>query len=145
MQWRKRFYEALYRLSQYPLPFDIVFEHGKVNQVTNPASEPFWERVRNDPTGDETGEPIMTPLESEDFARELEIVEEELARNNLRRPEAIEQVEALEDEKDDAIGKGRGARCQNQKTSSQRPGPAAPAISLDPGPGMYRNCLHDPV
>ena len=106
LQWRKRFYEALYRLSQYPLPFDIVFEHGKVNQVTNPAYEPFWERVRNDPTGEETGEPIMTTLESEEFARELEIVEEELARNNLRRPEAIEQVEALEEEEDDAIGRG---------------------------------------
>ena len=105
LQWRKRIYEALYRRSHYPLPFDIVFEHGKVNQVSNSESEPFWERVLNDPTGEETGEPIMTTLESEEFARELEIVEEEIAQNNLRRPQAIEQVEALEDEKDDAIGK----------------------------------------
>src|SRR5688572_23932641 len=63
--WRKRIYEAKYRLSQYPLPIDVVFENEKVIQVSNPDSEPFWERARNDPTGDETGEPIMTTLESE--------------------------------------------------------------------------------
>src|SRR5688572_26460041 len=66
LEWHKRFYEAKYRLSHYPLPFDVVFEHGKVIQVSNPESEDYWERVRNDPTGDETGEPIMTPLESEE-------------------------------------------------------------------------------
>ena len=106
LEWCQRVYEAKYRRSYYPMPFDVVFEHGKVIQKSNPEFEPFWERVRNDPTGDETGEPIMTTLESEDFARKLEIVEEELARINVRRPAAIEQVEALEDEKDDAIARG---------------------------------------
>ena len=127
LKWRKVVYEARCRLSHYPLLFGVAIEHGEVNQIANAEHESDWQRFRDDPTGDETGEPIMTPLESEELARELEIVEEELAQVNLLLPNAIEQVEALEDEKDDAIGKGvvLGART-NKRPLKDRGRPRLP-------------------
>ena len=99
-------YEAQYRRSHYPLLFDIVIEHGEVNEIANSEFELFWQQVRDDPTGEDVGVPILTQLESEEIARKLEVIRAELARINHRMPEVIDQVEALDDEKDDAIRRG---------------------------------------
>ena len=78
LEWRKRFYEAKYRLSHYPLPDDAIIEDGEVKKIANSASEVFWQQAR-DPTGEDMGVPIQTELEREEIARQLEIVEEEIA------------------------------------------------------------------
>ncbi len=57
--WRKRFYEAKYRRSHYPLPVDVIIEDGEVKEVANSASKAFWQQAR-DPSGEDMGVPIQT-------------------------------------------------------------------------------------
>ena len=131
--WRLRCYKAQYRRSHYPLPFDIVIEDGEVKKRANSASEVFWQQAR-DPSSEGMGVPIQTELEREEIARQLEIVEEELARLNIDQHEVSGQLEALDNEKDDAIRSGavRSPTTEKRTTGERRrprlPVPWGPAL-----------------
>jgi hypothetical protein len=134
LEWRKRIYEALYRRSHYPLPVDAVIEDGQVKEKTNSASEAFWLNARDDPTGEAMGMPILTELERAEIARKLEEIEAEIGRLNHEWHEVSGQVEALDNEKDDAIRKGevRGFTTEGRSTGGRRrprrPVPWGPAL-----------------
>jgi hypothetical protein len=119
--WRLRYYKAQYRRSQIPLPFDIVIEDGEVKKIANAASEDFWQQAR-DPTSEDMGVPIQTELEREEIAKKLEEIEEQIARLNHEQHEVSGQLEALDNEKDDAIRSGavRSPTTEKRTTGERR-------------------------
>ena len=105
--YRLRDYEARYRHSHYPLPFEVVIVQGHLKRVTNTSYLPAWDQIRNDPTDEETGERFQSQSEIEEITRDQQELDEEDAwlRNNLLT--IREKQEALQDEAVDAIGTGR--------------------------------------
>lgn len=119
--WRLRIYQAQYRRSPYPLPSDVVIEQGAVIEIVNAAYDPYWQQSRDDPTGEDAGVPFLTELEREELARKLEELEEEVARNQHRRQEASDQMEALAQELDEAIREGAVLSPTTQRRGGRRP------------------------
>jgi hypothetical protein len=140
LQWRKRLYEALYRLSLYPLPDEVVIEQGKLIKIPNREADAYWDQRRDDPTGEESGEPFLTRLESDEIARDLDEIEHEAARNTHQRHEAREQEEALAEETIEAI---RTGAVLSPRTKDVLPETGAGRARHPPGSwlqGIWRLC-----
>ena len=120
---RLRNYEARYRQSHYPLPFEVAIVHGKPKRITNSDYLPAWDQIRDDPTDEETTDRFQSQSEIEEITRDQQELDEEDAwlRNNLLT--IREKQEELQDEEVDAIGTGRmpGPTTTSRLKSRHRP------------------------
>jgi hypothetical protein len=120
---RLRGYEARYRHSHYPLPFDVAPDQGHLAVIPNPDYLPAWQELREDPEGEETGKRLQALSEREELTRELEELDEEDAWLRARLFTIRDMQEALADEKGEAIATGRmsGPTTASRRARARRP------------------------
>jgi hypothetical protein len=109
---QKRFYEALFRQTHYPLPSDVIIAHGEVTCIPNLASESLWGKLHDDPTSEDALARFQNDMERQQIAQDLDRHEAEDARLTHRFLVVDEEIEVHEAEEFAAIFRGvvRGKR-----------------------------------
>jgi hypothetical protein len=101
------YYQALGRHSHFPMPFEVVIEQGKPVKIPNRAYDTMWDLSSDDgPIGEDPVERFKIETTRQEIARELEKIEHEVGRLTHSQLELRQQLEALEAEQVEAIGRG---------------------------------------
>jgi hypothetical protein len=100
LRYRLRVYEAKYRKSFHPLPFDIAIVGGAIVCVPNPEYKGYWEELQDE--GGEGGVQLyLSPIEQEETARvsgQIEADAQDVEARSRSLRERIDEHETREAE-----------------------------------------------